>query len=387
MKRRRILMVSGNAPPVRDGVGDFTDRLTRELIRRRPDWAWYWICRRPRWYQAPIVRRDGLTLLRPSHTWTPQGIRLACSAARAVRPDLIHIQEQIHSFFETDAACRLADLATSAGLPLVTTLHEYHVELPSVRHTSYVVKSSDVIIANDPRNAERCLDQTGRSADHRWWSGSTLSPPPLTSRAATIPGRLTTFGFISALKALGLVGEAVKDLRRQSPEVHWTIIGEFRPDADPAHAALAKQIDPAAVEFTGALPDGPELQCRLAESEIMLLPFTDGASQRRSTLHVAWAYGLPVLTTPPPTENDAVVDGVNCLFVREPTAKAWAEAIQRVRSDADLAARLRAGSLAAAERFSWSRLAELYLGVYDRLLDDRASRMKPLETGLTPGHQ
>ena len=83
---------------------------------------------------------------------------------------------------------------------------------------------------------------------------------------------------------------------------------------------------------------------------------------------MAWAFGLPVITTPPPTANDAVIDGVNCLLVPEPTANAWAEAIRLVRSEPGLADRLRAGSLAAADRFSWKRLADLHLKLYDELL-------------------
>ena len=364
-------MVSGNGPPVRDGVGDFTDRLISELARQRPEWRWDWLCRRPRWFHAPILRRHGVTRFRPSYTWTPRGIRLAVAVARGLRPDLIHVQEQIHSFFETDAACRIADVATSAGRPVVTTLHEYHVELPSVRYTADLVRRSTTVIANDPRNAERCFAETGRTPDHRWWSGRTIEPLDPGSPPPTVPGQLTTFGFINGLKSFGVVGEALRMVRAGSPETHWKIIGPFHPETDPAHAALSQSLGTEGVEFLGSLPfKDPELHRLLAVTEAMLLPFVDGASERRTTLQNAWAFGLPVLTTPPPTANDAVLDGVNCLLVREPTAEAWASAIRRVRTDRDLAARLRAGSLAAADRFSWPRLAALHLGAYDKIFGD-----------------
>src|SRR5262249_34548926 len=122
-------MVSGNAPPVLDGVGDCTDRLLAELARQRPRWRWLWLCRRPRWFHAPLARRGGVTVLRPCHSWSPRGRALAAAVARAARPDLVHVQEQIHSFHETDAAVRLAGAAAAAGAAVVTTLHEYHVEL------------------------------------------------------------------------------------------------------------------------------------------------------------------------------------------------------------------------------------------------------------------
>lgn len=52
MRRPRILMVSGSAPPVIDGVGDSTARLLGELRRQRPEWQWLWLARRPRSFHS-----------------------------------------------------------------------------------------------------------------------------------------------------------------------------------------------------------------------------------------------------------------------------------------------------------------------------------------------
>src|SRR4051812_31285212 len=108
-------MVSGNAPPVMDGVGDCTDRLLGELVHRRPSWRWAWLCRRPRWFHAPLVFRDGYALVRPSHGWGKYGRSAAAGVVRALRPDVVHVQEQTHSYYETDAAVRVADAAKAVG--------------------------------------------------------------------------------------------------------------------------------------------------------------------------------------------------------------------------------------------------------------------------------
>lgn len=367
--RPLVLMVSGNAPPVMDGVGDCTDRLLAELVGQRPGWRWVWLCRRPRWFSAPVVRRGGLTLARPSYGWGRSGRAVAAGLVRALRPDLVHVQEQIHSYHATEAAVRIADAARAVGAAVVTTLHEYHVELDCVRHTTALVRRSDFVIANDPRNAERCLSEAGRAADATWWSGSTVLPPAPAARPPRRSGAVATFGFISALKALEPVAEALRRLRTEFPGLLWRVIGPFDPDGDPRHAELARRIGGPGVEFTGGFSvHDPRLQTLLAESELMLLPFADGASERRTSLHAAWAFGLPALTTPPPTAATTIVDGENCLLVREPTADAWASAIRRTLTDPDLADHLRAGSLRAAERFSWRRLAENHLEVYERLL-------------------
>ena len=375
MDSKHVVMISGHAPPMMDGVGDATAMLIAELARQRPGWRWTWLTRRPGWWRSPLAFGPGYRMVRPNHTWTASGRRVACMALRALKPDLVHVQEQVHSYFETGAE---ASLAIAAPCPVVTTLHEYHVELPSVAFTDALVRRSDAIVANDARNAERCLERTGRAVDARWWSGSTVDPP----RPGEFPppGRdaVTTFGFISALKALDLPLRALDRLRDGGRPLRWRVIGPFRPDDNPDHAHLAGLASSGRVEFTGAVPF-PELRRLLAASRVMLLPFADGASLRRTTLHAAWSFGIPTITTPPPCDEPEIVDGENCLFVREPTPEAWAQAIARVLDDPALEVRLSSGGLAAAETYGWPELARRHLDLYDRLLERQPG--SPLAVG------
>jgi glycosyltransferase involved in cell wall biosynthesis len=358
-------MVSGHAPPVMDGVGDATAMLLAELARQRPGWRWTWLTRRPGWWRSPLVSGPGYRIVRPNNTWNETDRRLACATLRWMKPDLVHIQEQIHSYFETDAAPRLA---AAADCPVVATLHEYHVELPSVVHTDELVRRSAAIIANDSRNAERCLDRTGRAADARWWSGNTVCPGPPAPRRPE-PDVVTTFGFLTALKSVGLTLGALERLRAEGRPLRWRIIGPFNPSKNPVHAAIADLGRSDWVEFTGGFSvRDPELKRILRESRLMLLPFADGASLRRTTLFAAWAFGIPALTTPPPGEEPQIVDGDNCLLVREATSEAWARAIARVLDDPGLESRLSEGGIRSAERYGWPELARRHLALYDRLL-------------------
>ena len=50
MTRRTILLVSGNGPPVIDGVGHYTARLAAHLAAARPTWRWVWLRRKRRWF-------------------------------------------------------------------------------------------------------------------------------------------------------------------------------------------------------------------------------------------------------------------------------------------------------------------------------------------------
>ncbi len=366
--RPHVVMVSGHAPPAMDGVGDATAMLMAELARQRPDWTWTWLARRPGWWRSPWISGPGYRVVRPHHTWTEPDRRLACGVLGLLKPDLVHIQEQIHSYFETDAAPRLA---AAAGCPVVTTLHEYHVELPSVVHTDELVRRSTAIIANDARNAERCLERTGRVADARWWSGNTVEPCAPGAPRRPESDVVTTFGFLTALKSIGLTLEALERLRAEGRRLRWRIIGPFDPAANPDHAAIAELglCHRDWIEFTGGFSvRDPELQRLLGESRAMLLPFSDGASLRRTTLFAAWAFGIPAITTPPPGDEPEIVDEENTLLVHESTPEAWARAIARVLDDPVLESRLSEGGRRAAERYGWPELARRHLALYDRVL-------------------
>jgi glycosyltransferase involved in cell wall biosynthesis len=363
--RPRILMVSGEAPPLLGGVGDSTDRLLQALARLRPDWHWLWLTRRPRLLAAPFGRRGAVRVLRPVHRWDRPWSLAAAVAARLARPGLVHVQEELYSFFESDAAVRIA--RATAPAPLVVTLHEYHDDRPGVAHTRALVGRARFVMANDRRTADRCAALAGRAPDRVLWSVPTVEPPEPSWGVRPVPGLVTTFGFVGALKSLEPAFHALARLRESRPGLRWRIVGPFDPAANPDHAALAARLAAPWVEFTGAL-HGRELRTRLAESSLMLLPFADGASTRRGSLQVAWAFGLPVVTTAPGAPEPALLDGENCLLAPGPTAEALAAPIARALDDPALAGRLRAGSLGTAARFSPERQAELHVAIYESLL-------------------
>ncbi|HEX5271937.1 MAG TPA: glycosyltransferase family 4 protein [Gemmataceae bacterium] len=374
----RILMVSGNGPPVLDGVAHYTANLMGELARQRPAWDWLWLYRRPRWFHAPVRFGQGIRHYRPGHTWGPLGIRLASGTARWLRPHAIHIQEQVHSFHETAAAARLARTAPGA---LLATLHEFHGELPSVRHTRAVVGRATVLIANDRHTALRCEQWTGRAADHTWWSPPNVRPPEPSWQVRTRPHLCVSFGFISALKRLNVVRQALEPLRASYPDLRWRIVGPFDPAANAEHAAAARDLAADWIEFTGGIVDSHDSRLRtwLGEGAVMLLPFADGASPRRTTLQTAWAFDLPVVTTPPSVPEPALVHGQNCLLAPLERPAEWGASVSRLFADPAEATRLKAGGRAAADQFSWRRLAALHLEQYERILERAPCARRPAQ--------
>ena len=367
MKNARIVIVTGNPPEMTCGVAHTTAKLVEELRRQRPQWDFLWQCRRARWFHSPFSMVGGTKTIRPNHTWDRFGTWLATTTSRAAKPDVLHIQEAIHSYHETGAAATMAD---AASCPVVTTLHEFHTELGSVDHTIDLVNNSTAIIANDARAASRCRTNTGKVPDLMGWSPTTITPSATYERNP-VPGFMTTFGIMSDLKLMELAYDAISLLGPADRGLRWCIVGPFNPGSNPYHRRLQEKFDPSWVTFAGQLiagTDDVELEAIFRKTAVMLLPYADGPSTRRTTLQAAWAFGIPVITTPPPEGENAIINDVNCIVVAPDSVQSWADAIARVLDSPALSARLTSEGLRTANDFSSRHLAELHLELYDRVI-------------------
>jgi len=361
MNKIRVVMVTGASLPTLDAIVHYTSNLLHELRGLRPEWKWLWLCRRTRWYHCPIVTRDGVRLVRPNHTWSARDRRLAELTTRYLSPDIVHIQEQIHSFHETDAAVAIAN---STQARVVTTLHEFHAELPSVRHTIATVERSDYIMTNDSRTWDRCREQTGRIPDARGWSPANIQPVDGAAESGSSPSLITTFGVINRGKSFEPVFQALTELRTSSLDLQWQLVGPIQPDLERYYRQL---LAAPWVTFTGEL-GRDAVRSALSKTGVMVLAYFDGASTRRTSLQTSWAFGLPIVTRAPDADEPAIVDGYNCLLVRSGQPREWKEAIGRLLREPGLRNRLREGARATAQKFSWSNLAKLNLEAYDSVL-------------------
>ena len=376
MSGGRVLMVSGNGPDHACGVAHFTERLLRQLSIDSQDASFVWLSRRAKLKQVPLARQSRHILqARPWHTWRPASWRLAGALMSVWRPQIVHIQDEIHSFHETRAAVELALQARRVGARVVVTLHEYHIELPSVKYTDELVSLADAIVAQDARNAQRCRERTGREPAAVGWSPANIDPPPQAVSPTT--DRLVTFGLLGRGKGLEVVREALKVARKRRPNLTWHIMGPFDPEQNDYHRELKHQFTEPWIVFTGGgAKELAEIGFRtaLAGASVMLLPFADGSSPRRTTLQAAWAFGLPTITTAPPVVELAIRDGDNCCLVPgaevsvERQVEAWVAAVERVLDDAAYRAALSRGSHAAARSHSWQQLGEQHSAIYSKWL-------------------
>jgi glycosyltransferase involved in cell wall biosynthesis len=113
-----------------------------------------------------------------------------------------------------------------------------------------------------------------------------------------------------------------------------------------------------------------ELSRRLRAADLVLLPFVDGLSTRRTTLMAALAHGLPVLGTRGPRSDRVLIDNLALTPAGNPAA--FARAAVALAEDPQLRrAAGEAGRALYAERFDWPVMARRVVSVLDRIAPAR----------------
>ncbi|MBG29590.1 MAG: hypothetical protein CMI31_06265 [Opitutae bacterium] len=365
-------MISGNAPPIPCGIGDYTANLLEALLNSSDRYSPVWLSRKARWFNSPVGHCSGIPTRKPWHKWGRRGSALTCKYLKWKSPSLVHLQEEFFSYMEGDASLRLA---RKADCPLVVTLHAYHLDPKIEQQTKEVLDRADRVICSDQRTANRLLEGTGRQADLVGWCSSPVRPQVSASEEASNAQYFGTFGFVHPGKMnFKVVHEALTHLNGKDGSIDWKIIGPMDPQGNPHHVKLLQELDDPWIDFTGRANNlnNKEFQRQLAGMTAMVLPFrnktgSNGTAPSRSSLQIAWAFGLPVVASSPIDDEPDLIDGENCLLVDEEDPTAWRIAMERILNDRELRKNLRKGSLVAARRFGWDRLAEEHARIYETI--------------------
>lgn len=191
------------------------------------------------------------------------------------------------------------------------------------------------------------------------------------SSAALEPERLRTIlflGRIVPIKGLPYLLEAAAGL----PDSRLLIAGD-----GPEKKALARRFPEA--NFLGHLDeDGKAAVFRKAG--IAVFPSVSEPWRREGlpvALLEAMAAGLAVIVTDTGGMKEAVRHGVNGLIVPEKKSRAIRQAVQHLQSNPGFAAKLGRAARETAMNFDWSRIAEKFRCVYDRVLEPKPPALVP----------
>jgi glycosyltransferase involved in cell wall biosynthesis len=386
----RVLLVSGEFPPMQGGVGDYTHEIGLAL--------------RELGCQVHIVTstRAGPAALLTVHPtverWSWNCWNSILDLVRRHHPDVVHIQYQAAAYGMHPAinllpwrlrrfgdrrphtAVTFHDLKVPYLFPKAGPLRRWAV--------NELARRSDAAITTNRQDFESLEREMG-SAPEMIPIGSNITPrlpadydrDAWRARWGSGPGDLLLcfFGFVNDRKGVDTLLRAVHHLVSEPRGVsnpRLLMIGGQTGASDPTNVAYLAQIQNLITEleldervlWTGYVrPE--EVSASFAAADACVLPFRDGVSFLHGTLHAALAHGVPVITTHPPVVLPELVEGENVALVKADQPQALAEAISRLAAAADLCRRLGEGALALAGQFQWDKIAADTLALYHRLCD------------------
>jgi glycosyltransferase involved in cell wall biosynthesis len=87
------------------------------------------------------------------------------------------------------------------------------------------------------------------------------------------------------------------------------------------------------------------------------MPYRDGVSFRRGSLHAALAHGCAIVSTTPRVPLPELVDGQNIMLVPSDDPQALSQAVQRLNDDGVLREHIGRGAGMLSKQFAWSEIA------------------------------
>ena len=405
----RVLFITGEFPPMQGGVGDCTYEIATGLAALGAE------VRVLSSTKAGTHDATPSSLLPIIERWDWSSLPAISRAAREFAANVVHIQYQTGAFGMHPAVNFLprylglragdAGRAPRRGREprpyVVTTFHDLRVpylfpKAGPIRNwvTRLLARSSDAVIATNDEDYVELVP----------WNVKHLSLIPIGSNVAARPPSnydraewrarlgvtenetlLCYFGFLNESKG----GETLVRALAQVPGAKLVMIGGQVGASDPTNVSYLAHVKALFAElgladrvlWTDYAP-AEIVTAHFFAADLCVLPYRDGASYRRGTLMAALAHGMAVITTAPRAETlqarsphaeflPAFRDGGNCLLVPPDDARALADAIGRGAASPELRARISAGARELSQAFTWDKIAQQHLELYQQIANGR----------------
>ncbi len=378
----KLGIVTGEFPPLRGGVGDYTRALSAALASQGVD-------------VHIITDRRCAAEAGPAYhlhaevgRWTFPALWRIRRLARRLHLDCLNIQYQAAAY---GLSAPIHFLPACSGVKTIVTFHDLRIPylFPKAGRlraaaVTQLARSAHGAITTDPSDAAE-LRRRGVTRVAHIPIGSNINPaPPADYRREAWRRRLNVapgdfligyFGFLNHSKGGDVLIETLAALAERGARVRLVLIGALAGSSDPTDAAFAAKVDRAIrrhglenrILRTGFV-EPPEVSAHLLACDAVALPYRDGASLRRGSLMAALAHGCAIITTQPAAPVAVLRDGENIRLVPPDSVPSLVLAISELLEAPDYRARLGRGAQALAAMYTWDRIAAQ---VMDFLQDGR----------------
>ncbi len=345
----KVLLISAHQPPLICGIGDYTEILTQNL-------------------NSAGIEASHIALVNDFRPKFFKGLRVLLKVREALSQghfDLIHLQYEAFSF---EQSYLLLLYLTGRQQPLVVTFHEVFQKTKwQQRRDRNLFKKSAAVIVNDRGRFDSLLRLLPEAKEkvHCLWVGSNL--PRLEREVSPQKALIGFFGFINGVKRLDILFNSFKIIKNQIPTARLRLVGAFDShdlEVKKWRQWAEKEGLAEGIEWCG--PQSRELSSqKIQECELMLLPFSDGASPRRGSLQAGLSLGKALLTSTPVSDEPGLA---GLTFIKSTDPKGWAQQAVSILNNQNLRQALEKKSFEISQKFSWETMAARHLQIYNQVL-------------------
>ncbi len=375
----RVGIVTGEYPPMQGGIGAYTNILAHEMQRQGANISIFTDRR------ASNVDPN-ILIMNWMKSWGINSLSLINQWATEFKADIINIQFQTAAY---DMSPWIHFLPRFTTIPVVTTFHDlrhpYLFPKAGGLRDKIVMdlaqKSAGVIVTNH-EDYERLTQ-----IEHKKLIpiGSNIRQPlpddfeveKWRAEVGANPNEfmIAYFGLFNQTKGLETLLDSLADLRRNRVPVRLVLVGGGLGSGDPTNEVyfetLKAQVQRlglvAFIHATGYLEKESDVGAHLAASDVVALPFTDGASYRRGSLMAAIQYGCAIISTTPTVEIPSFKNNENMLLIPPNDKNALTAALDEVRQSPDLRLRLQLGASELSKQFDWTKITKETLGFFEQV--------------------
>ena len=376
----RVGFVSGEYPPHRGGVGDYTRLLARHLAARG-------LQVQILTHRAARANADALRVHALIGRWGWNALLTARRWADNLRLDLVHLQFQTAAF---SMSPWVHFLPRATRQPTLTTFHDVRAPYlfpgagrlrgASVR---FLARHSSGVIVTGPGDRAALPDHS-RIREIPVGSNILASLPADYNRSGTRERYgadsgdfvLAHFGFAHESKGLADLLAALAELRGSGVPARLWFIGALRGDSDPQNRAAQTNLE-AQVKTLGLAPfihksgylEEAQVRAALSAADVVVLPYRDGAAYHHGSLQAAIHAGCAIISTIPQSPAPLFQDSTNLRLVPATDVPALTATCQELYRHSNQRESLRAGARALAAKFSWERIAARHEAFYREVLE------------------
>ena len=311
----KICFIVGSYPPEKCGIGDYTKLLAQELKGNYVDEI-HVITSSCGDYLKGELRCGDITVHALVEQWNFKALNIIKETIKSIEPDIIHFQFPSDKYGKSFFINLLPSiLKRNFSVKIVETVHEYvNYSYKGKLKNLINYRAADSILVVEERYIEdiKAFAKTfSKKLSIKYIPISSNIPKTVLSKEELKSIKLSYckedtflisfFGFINELKGLEVLLEALKQLSVAGDNVKLLCLAALDYENNQYHNKLYKLVKDYGIEdkviFSGFIKEPETVANLIAASDLCVLPFNAGVSERNGSFLAALNQGVNTITT------------------------------------------------------------------------------------------